>query len=92
MLTDYGKPIAVISPIEQTSKAESGSGAGKSARPCSHSSRLRRPSDEFPRASRRASPLVAAKMTPEQIAEAQRRLPPVKRAGACPPGSPRKST
>ena len=29
MLTDYGKPIAVISPIEQTSKAESGSDAGE---------------------------------------------------------------
>jgi antitoxin (DNA-binding transcriptional repressor) of toxin-antitoxin stability system len=27
VLTDYGKPIAVISPIEQTTKAESGSDA-----------------------------------------------------------------
>jgi antitoxin (DNA-binding transcriptional repressor) of toxin-antitoxin stability system len=27
ILTDYGKPIAMISPIEQTTKAESGSDA-----------------------------------------------------------------
>jgi antitoxin (DNA-binding transcriptional repressor) of toxin-antitoxin stability system len=29
MLTDYGKPIAMISPIEQATKAGSGSDAGE---------------------------------------------------------------
>jgi antitoxin (DNA-binding transcriptional repressor) of toxin-antitoxin stability system len=29
VLTDYGKPIAMISSIEQTTKAESGSDAGE---------------------------------------------------------------
>jgi antitoxin (DNA-binding transcriptional repressor) of toxin-antitoxin stability system len=29
ILTDYGKPIATIAPIEQTTKEESGSDAGE---------------------------------------------------------------